>query len=71
MYILLPTEKDVLAALESKLTFRSVTSALADLRPRRLSVAIPLIQMTVKKIFIDNAEGDGDESCVHGRSRLQ
>ena len=47
MYILLPTEKDGLAALESKLTFSSVTSALAGLHTRRLSVAIPRFEITV------------------------
>ena len=47
MYILLPTEKDGLAALESKLTFRSLISALAGLCPRRLSVAIPRFEITV------------------------
>ena len=47
MYILLPTETDGLAALESKLTFQSLTSALAKLRRRRLSVAIPRFEMTV------------------------
>ena len=40
MYILLP-RRDGLAALESKLTFNVVVSALAKLRARRLSVAIP------------------------------
>ena len=47
MYILLPTETDGLAALESKLTFQSLTSALAGLRPRRLSIAIPRFEITV------------------------
>ena len=49
MYILLPTKKDGLAALESKLTYRSVTSALARMRRRRLAVAIPRFEMTVGK----------------------
>ena len=49
MYILLPTETDGLAALESKLTFQSLTSALAKLRRRRLSVAIPRFNMTVSE----------------------
>ena len=41
MYILLPTATEGLASLESKLTFNAVTSALANLRRRRLSVGIP------------------------------
>ena len=49
MYILLPTKVDGLAYLERRLTFSSVTSALAQLRPRRISVAIPRFKMTVGK----------------------
>ena len=47
MYILLPTEKDGLGALESKLTIDSVTSALADLSTQRISVAIPRFETRV------------------------
>ena len=47
MYILLPMEKDGLAALESKVTFYAVTSALANMHQRRLSVAIPHFEMTI------------------------
>ena len=47
MYILLPKKVDGLALLESKLTFSSITSAIAQLRPRRISVAIPRFEMTV------------------------
>ena len=47
MYILLPTDRYGLAALESKLTFQSLTSALAKLRRQSLSVAIPRFEMTV------------------------
>ena len=47
MYILLPRKVDGLASLESKLTFSSITSAIAQLRPRRISVAIPRFEMTV------------------------
>ena len=49
MYILLPRKFDGLASLESKLTFSSITSAIAQLRPRRISVAIPRFEMTVGK----------------------
>ena len=49
MYILLPRKVDGLALLESKLTFSSITSAIAQLRPRRISVAIPRFEMTVGK----------------------
>ena len=49
MYILLPKKVDGLASLERKLTFYSITSALALLRPRRISVAIPRFEMTVGK----------------------
>ena len=49
MYILLPRKVDGLASLESKLTFSSITSAIAQLRPRRISVAIPRFEMTVGK----------------------
>ena len=49
MYILLPTKVDGLASLERRLTFSSITSALAQLRPRRISVAIPRFKMTVGK----------------------
>ena len=41
MYILLPMATEGLASLESKLTFNTVTAALAKLRKRRLSVGIP------------------------------
>ncbi len=41
MYIFLPMETEGLASLESKLTFNTVTAALAKLRKRRLSVGIP------------------------------
>ncbi|KAK2150647.1 hypothetical protein NP493_2749g00001 [Ridgeia piscesae] len=41
MYILLPLETEGLASLESKLTFNSVTAALANLKKRWLSVGIP------------------------------
>ena len=47
MYILLPTEKDGLAALERNLTIGSVTSALAGLGTQRISVAIPRFEMHV------------------------
>ena len=47
MYILLPRKVDGLASLESKLTFSSITSAIAQLRPRRISVAIPRFELTV------------------------
>ena len=47
MYILLPTDVDGLASLESKLTLFSITSAIAQLRPHRISVAIPGFEMTV------------------------
>ncbi|KAI0216492.1 Serpin B6, partial [Lamellibrachia satsuma] len=47
MYILLPTRTDGLASLERKLTFNSVNSALTKLRRRRLSVAVPVFEMTV------------------------
>ena len=47
MYILLPRKVDGLASLERKLAFSSVTSALAQLRPRRISVAIPRFEITV------------------------
>ena len=66
MYIFLPLETEGLASLESKLTFNSVTSALAKLRKRRLSVGIPrfdidkgirlkpiLSSMGIKRAFID------------------
>ena len=49
MYILLPKKVDGLASLEGRLTFSSVTSALARLRTRRISVAIPRFEMTVGK----------------------
>ena len=49
MYILLPRKVDGLASLESKLTFSSIPSAIAQLRPRRISVAIPRFEMTVGK----------------------
>ena len=49
MYILLPRKVDGLASLESKLTFSSITSVIAQLRPRRISVAIPRFEMTVGK----------------------
>ena len=49
MYILLPRKVDGLALLESMLTFSSITSAIAQLRPRRISVAIPRFEMTVGK----------------------
>ena len=49
MYILLPKKVVGLASLECKLTFSSVTSAIAQLRPRRISVAIPRFEMTVGK----------------------
>ena len=49
MYILLPRKVDGLASLERKLTFHSITSALAKLRPRKISVAIPRFEMTVGK----------------------
>ena len=49
MYILLPTRTDGLASLERKLTFNSVNSALTKLRRRRLSVAVPVFEMTVEK----------------------
>ena len=49
MYILLPRKVDGLASLESKLTFSSITSAIVQLRPRRISVAIPRFKMTVGK----------------------
>ena len=78
MYILLPTETDGLAALESKLNFRSLTSALAELRRRRLSVAIPRFEMTVdeklpkilskmgmKLAFTPNADFGGIASGVY------
>ena len=45
MYILLPTATEGLASLESKLTFSAVTSALAKLRRRRLSVGIPKFEI--------------------------
>ena len=67
MYILLPLQTEGLASLESKLTFNSVTSALAKLRKRRLSVGIPkfeidkgiglkpiLSSMGIKRAFIDS-----------------
>jgi serpin B len=47
MYILLPTDRYGLAELEKKLTFNTVTQALARLWHRRMSVAIPKIKMTV------------------------
>ena len=47
MYILLPKKIDGLAYLEHRLTFSSITSALGQLRPRRISVAIPRFEMTV------------------------
>ena len=49
MYILLPRDVGGLASLESKFTFSSVTSAIGQLRPRRISVAIPVFEMTVGK----------------------
>ena len=49
MYILLPKNVDGLASLEHKLTIYSITSAFAQLRPRRVSVAIPRFEMTVGK----------------------
>ena len=49
MYILLPTRTDGLASLEKRLTFNSVTAALAKLRSRKLSVAIPKFDVTVGK----------------------
>ncbi|KAI0241170.1 serpin family protein [Lamellibrachia satsuma] len=48
MYILLPTAVDGLAALESKLTIASVTSALAGVTSQTMSVAIPRFKMTVE-----------------------
>ena len=78
MYILLPTDRYGLAALESKLTFQSLTSALARLRRRRLSVAIPRFEMTVgerlpevlkkmgmKLAFTSSADFDGIGSGVY------
>ena len=53
MYILLPTKTYGLASLERKLTFNSLTSALAKLYTRRLSVAIPKIKMTIGKNLPD------------------
>ena len=47
MYILLPSRKNGLAALERKLSFATVTSALANLRRRRVSIAIPRFKMSV------------------------
>ena len=47
MYILLPTRTDGLESLEKKLIFNSVNSALTKLRRRRLSVAVPVFEMTV------------------------
>ena len=41
MYILLPLQTEGLASLESKLTFNSVTAALANLEKRWMSVGIP------------------------------
>ena len=50
MYILLPRKVDGLASLERELTFSSITSALAQLRPRRIYyVAVPRFKMTVGK----------------------
>ena len=53
MYILLPMKVDGLASLERKLTFYSITSALAQLRPRRISVAIPRFEMTVGEKLLE------------------
>ena len=53
MYILLPTRTYGLSSLERKLTFNSLTSALAKLYTRRLSVAIPKIKMKISKDLPD------------------
>ena len=45
MYILSPMKMDGLASLESKITFNSVTSALARLHKRKISVAIPIFKI--------------------------
>lgn len=46
MYILLPRETEGLASLESKLTFKTVTSALAKVRKQKLKVGIPKFDIT-------------------------
>ncbi|KAI0213083.1 Leukocyte elastase inhibitor [Lamellibrachia satsuma] len=59
MYILLPTRTYGLTSLERKLTFNSLTSALAKLHTRRLSVAIPKIKMTISKDLPDTLTAMG------------
>ena len=49
MYIMLPKKVDGLAYLERRLTFSSITSALAQLRTRMISVVIPRFEMIVGK----------------------
>lgn len=66
MYILLPTENDGLAELESKITYKSVKSALANMHKRRLSVAIPRFEMTVGKRLPDILDAMGMKLAFTG-----
>ncbi|KAI0216491.1 Serpin family protein [Lamellibrachia satsuma] len=59
MDILLPKKIDGLAELESKLTYTRITSALARLRTRRRSVAIPRFEMTFDKDLPDALKAMG------------
>ena len=59
MDILLPKKIDGLAALESKLTYTRIASALARLRTRRRSVAIPRFEMTFDKDLPDTLKAMG------------
>ena len=53
MYIILPVQKNGLAALERKLSFGTVTSAIADLSRRRVPIAIPRFKMSVDENLPD------------------